>query len=1247
MRSLQIRGAFAILGMGATFAITIVSAASVSGVARISPDEAMARALNELAPTPDGYVLRHPAHTVEFADGGITVTPRRGPEWQWSLAGVSAGRSECRIVPGPVGPTSPGALEVTDERGPVREQYLVGVRSVEQRFVIDQPLALQGEDLVIDGRVSCDASLERSDQGWVWRNDEGVITLADVHVYDADGHTLAAAMAVNPASTQIVVDGLALAGASYPVTIDPEIGTNDFRISDMGTDGDFDWDGQECAVAYNATNNQYLVVWEGDDDSGTLIDGEYEIFGQRIDASTGGAVGANDFRISDMGVNGVGTADAVAPSVAWNSASNEYLVVWSGDDATGTLVDGEYEIFGQRLAGATGAEVGTNDFRISDMGPDADPLFDAADPSVAYNATLNEYLVVWTGDDVTDEESEIYGQRIAGATGAAVGTNDFRISDMGTDGDPLFDALSPKVVYAPTRGEYLVVWQGDDNSGVLVNGEFEIWGQRITGATGAEVGTNDFRISDMGPDGNSAYDAQEPALAWASGDNRYLVVWSGDDDAGGVVEGEREIFGQMIDGTTGGQIGVNDFRISDMGPDSDPLFDALAPSVAYNPVGHQLLVVWAGDDKGGGLDDGEFEIFGQLIDATSGAEAGSNDFVMTDTGTPGLTTVGAFLPEVAARTSGTVEYLVGWHADTDLNGLSEGEFEIYGQRLRSDGNETGTDDFRISDMGRDGDIDWDARQADAVYNPDENEYLVVWEGDDNVGTLVDGETEIFGQRIDAATGSEVGINDFRISDMGPDGDPAFDAQKPAVAYNRVAHEYLVVWSGEDDTGTLVAGEFEIFGQRLAGATGAEVGTNDFRISDMGPDGSDLYAAFNPAVAFSVTSNEYLVVWEGDDLGGGLVEGEFEIFGQRLSGGTAAPLGANDFRISDIGPNGIIDYSAVVPAIVWNSVENEYLVVFAGEDNAGVLVPGEFEIYGQLLDASGAEIGTNDFRISTAGNDGDDTYDAFNPAVAFNSTADEYLVVWDGEDLGALLGPGEKEIFGQRLSGAGVQIGTDDFRISDMGPNADPFYDAQSPSVDYNSAADEYLVIWEGDDDTPPYVDGESEIWAQRLAGATGTEVGDNDFRLSDMGVDGDPLSDATDPVAVSSGSDLVLVLWRGDDDNGVFGPDEFEIFGQVFSFGTGTSGIDESTRPVDLVLSISPNPVRTTGRIDFSAPTTGPVEFTLVDIAGRVRWSQVVRVDAPGRVSLALDAVDLPKGAYFVRAAAHGATSTRKVIVAR
>ena len=66
-------------------------------------------------------------------------------------------------------------------------------------------------------------------------------------------------------------------------------------------------------------------------------------------------------------------------------------------------------------------------------------------------------------------------------------------------------------------------------------------------------------------------------------------------------------------------------------------------------------------------------------------------------------------------------------------------------------------------------------------------------------------------------------------------------EDPAVAYNARRNEYLVVWSGDDDTGPLVNDEFEIFAQRLT-TDGDEVGANDRRISDMGPNGGTAFSA---------------------------------------------------------------------------------------------------------------------------------------------------------------------------------------------------------------------------------------------------------------------------------------------------------------------------------------------------------------------------------------------------------------------
>ena len=78
-------------------------------------------------------------------------------------------------------------------------------------------------------------------------------------------------------------------------------------------------------------------------------------------------------------------------------------------------------------------------------------------------------------------------------------------------------------------------------------------------------------------------------------------------------------------------------------------------------------------------------------------------------------------------------------------------------------------------------------------------------------------------------------------------------------------------------------------EAVAIALQGEVGENDFRLSDMGPDGTTLYAALNPSVAYSSISGEYLVAWSGDDDTGFLVDDELEIFGQRYTSQLAVYL----------------------------------------------------------------------------------------------------------------------------------------------------------------------------------------------------------------------------------------------------------------------------------------------------------------------------------------------------------------------
>jgi hypothetical protein len=390
----------------------------------------------------------------------------------------------------------------------------------------------------------------------------------------------------------------------------------------------------------------------------------------------------------------------------------------------------------------------------------ASPAFSSTTPAVAYDSQLDRYLVVWERQPTPSGDLEIWGRFVDALANPAGAT--FQISNV-DDGQ----ATDPDVVYNPPAQQYLVAW----SVVATQSGLGLVEGQRLS-ATGAPQGA-DFPISSNPGSG--------PAVAWADATNEYLAVWA---DMG-AVRGQRLT-------AAGAQVGTDDFSISG------------AP--------------------GGGIENRHDVVFNDVTD----------------------------------------EYLVAWGgADPPASS------DVFGQRLNAVGTQVGVDDFRISDLHG-------VFNVALAHNALGNEYLAVFGGVDSPQPPKEG--EMFGQRLDAS-GIEIGADDFRLSDMGPDGNPFAGVHENGVAYSVAGDEYLVVWEGDDDTLQAPQSEFEIYGQQVSGA-GAEIGANDYRISEMGNVGDTSGGAFNPAIAYGEASNEFLVAWQGFDPR----TPRFEIFVRRAGGG---------------------------------------------------------------------------------------------------------------------------------------------------------------------------------------------------------------------------------------------------------------------------------------------------------------------------------------------------------------------------
>jgi hypothetical protein len=432
--------------------------------------------------------------------------------------------------------------------------------------------------------------------------------------------------------------------------------------------------------------------------------------------------------------------------------------------------------------------------------------------------------------------------------------------------------------------------------------------------------------------------------------------------------------------------------------------------------------------------------------------------------------------------------------------------------------------FRISQASEAG-ADRDAGFPDVAYNPEDNEYMVVWEGDGLSGADFRRVKEIFGQRINAATGAEIGP-DFLISRMSDRGHTQV-ANETQVVYNTTAHEYMVVWHGTGAVGD-PDDVFEVYGQRLD-RKGIEIG-KDFRIShltDLGKVQETIVRqAAHAHVAWNSTGNQYLVVWEGMGQPEGALKAE--IYGQLLSA-KGESVGKN-FRISNTTDQGL-GFNASGPDVAFNSTNNRYIVVWAG----GFKEQNQSEIWAQGLTAQGTQAGegNGDFRISQITTAVGANRDAGAPRVLYNKSNNEYLLVFQATGVPGPSNDRLSEIFGQRLDAATLkETGPDDFRISHT---VGPKNVADNPRVAYNASDKEYLVIWRGVRDVGPF-----EIFGQRVSIA-GAEVGP-DFQISNIEAAGKDRKVNLAATACAANGEC-LAVWQGD---GLVGPNSRrvnEIFG--------------------------------------------------------------------------------------------------------
>ncbi len=501
-----------------------------------------------------------------------------------------------------------------------------------------------------------------------------------------------------------------------------------------------------------------------------------------------------------------------------------------------------------------------------------------------------------------------------------------------------------------------------------------------------------------------------------------------------------------------GPVGVSDFRISNQtvpgGIDES--------SIAYDAARDRFLVVWEGVESTPNGD--RAEIFGRLVNARNGSTIGGSDLKLAEMTPLADGSVDAISPSVVYNPTAD-EYVIAFAGDDDTRDsgtIVSDTFEIYAQRLNGGATPVGSP-VRISDMGVDDTSgSYDALDPDIVYNATDNEYFVVWSGDDNTPPFVNNELEIYGQRL-SSTLAELGTNDVHVNETGADGDATTDARRPAVTWAASTDRYMVVYDGNYTTNAGVPWT-RILG-RMVDANGTP---RDIEIELGGaPYNDTTIEQYAPDVAWDSANDRFTVVWEGDAANGtpGSAN-DFEIFGVVLRDTTNVPGGGfsqvgSMSQLTHMGTDGA-GYVANDAALVYNPLYREYLLSFTADDNTGGQVDNHYETYAERLSPTLATSGLA--RVSSRGPLGSTNTEPQPSAVGYSErSVGTYLVTWAGE--APALAAGESEVFG-RLVGSAVDLS--------VTRTASPTSPASAKTGFYPSDSVSYTITYGNSGDQPAY-----------------------------------------------------------------------------------------------------------------------------------------------------------------------------------
>ncbi|KAJ3444237.1 hypothetical protein M0812_10089 [Anaeramoeba flamelloides] len=259
------------------------------------------------------------------------------------------------------------------------------------------------------------------------------------------------------------------------------------------------------------SNDKFVVAWasfnQEPDESG------FGVFAQTFDSATGAKSG------SEFMVNNYTDTDQNYPKV---SALNEdkYIIVWESLGQDGD----NYGIFAQMFDAATGAKSGS-EFQVNDYTANTQK-----NPSIAYFASLDQFLVCWESSGQDGDNYGIFAQMFDAATGAKIG------SEFQANNETANSQENCNVASINDDTDFIITWDsfGQDGS------SWGLYAQKFQSSDRSKIG-EEFLVNNY-----TLYDQQYSTVGaiGASGE-KFVIAWQSYDQDGS----SEGVFAQIYNST--------------------------------------------------------------------------------------------------------------------------------------------------------------------------------------------------------------------------------------------------------------------------------------------------------------------------------------------------------------------------------------------------------------------------------------------------------------------------------------------------------------------------------------------------------------------------------------------------------------------------------------------------------------------------------------------------------------------------